>query len=200
MFADEDSRESILVHIYRASHQDFGVLWYCIKNSWRERFVGREGFHIVCLKVCTKRFAAGWYGVPVRGIIPRLLHVLWNTSRKEIRYINRNRRVMVSEVSSSGCGWRWVNMWIQWYHQPVHTHEGDGMIHMQAFLWLLWPFWLLWQHQWVICRLGWFISMFAALVTSSPSHLYSCINTGLVDSGSCQLLHTFHGKMSDVQN
>ena len=65
--AGDGSSESILVRNcleFNSSlgekPQDVGVLRYCIRNSRRARFGGREDFLSACLKVCTKRSAATW--------------------------------------------------------------------------------------------------------------------------------------------
>ena len=44
----------------------------------------------------------------------------------------------------------------------------------------------------------WLVLVFVTRVTSSASHLNSGINTGPVDSGSCQLLHSFHAEVSEM--
>ena len=60
----------------------------CIRNSWRARFGGREDFLSACLKVCTRRSAAplvaGWYGAPVKCVIPRSLHLCWDSSEVKV--------------------------------------------------------------------------------------------------------------------
>ena len=95
MCAGDGSSESILVRnclefnsSLRKRPQDVGVLRYCIRNSWRARFGGREDFLSACLKVCTRRSAvplvAGWYGAPVKCVIPRSLHPCWNSSEVKV--------------------------------------------------------------------------------------------------------------------